>query len=101
MTIDIQYVKIATSESLTDYINEKLQPLFKKYDWLISAKVYIKKTNSHTDNVCLCEIELSAPGPRIFAQEVAKNYEVAVKETIKDLEHQLKKRKHTFAPHSS
>lgn len=99
MTIEIQYVKIAASDALSDYINEKLSSLSSKYDWIIKAQVYIKKTNDHTGNNCQCEIELSAPGPRIYASEVSANYEIAVKGTIKDLEQQLKKRKQVFSPH--
>jgi putative sigma-54 modulation protein len=42
---------------------------------------------------------LSLPGPRIFATSNERNYELAVKETISDLEKQLKKRKETFKTH--
>lgn len=101
MTIDIQFVKMPASEALTTYINDKLLPLERKYDWLIRAQVYIKKTNSHTKNNCQVEVELSAPGSRIFASAISHNYEIAVKETIKELEHQLKKRKHILTPHAS
>ena len=43
MTIEIQFVKIATSETLKQYIEDKIKPLFKKYPWLIKAQVFIKK----------------------------------------------------------
>ena len=38
-------------------------------------------------------MELSLPGPKIFASSTEKNFELAVKQTISDLEKQLKKRK--------
>ncbi|GGG29413.1 hypothetical protein GCM10011344_32860 [Dokdonia pacifica] len=99
MTIEIQFVKIATSETLTQYIEDKTDVLFKKYPWLIKAQVFIKKTNDHTGNHCMCEIEISAPGPRLYASSVEKNFEMAVKETLSDIEKQLKKRKQIFTAH--
>jgi len=44
-------------------------------------------------------MEVSAPGPRIFATSNEETYENAVKKTIKDLEKQLKKRKQNFTKH--
>jgi putative sigma-54 modulation protein len=44
-------------------------------------------------------MELSLPGPKIFATYTEKNFEMAVKETINDLDIQLKKRKKTFSAH--
>lgn len=99
MTIEIQFVKIATSESLKHYIEDKIKPLFKKYPWLIKTQVFIKKTNDHTNNDCICEIEVSVPGPRLYASSTEKNFEIAVKETLSDIEKQLKKRKETMFSH--
>ena len=99
MTIEIQFVKIATSETLKQYIKDKIKPLFKKYPWLIKAQVFIKKTNDHTGNNCMCEVEMSAPGPRLYASSIEKNFEMSVKETLSDIETQLKKRKQLFTTH--
>ncbi|KAA1243319.1 ribosome-associated translation inhibitor RaiA [Aquimarina sp. RZ0] len=91
--IQIQFVKIAVSESLTDYITNKLDVLFRKYPQLIKAQVYIKKETENRDKECVCEIELSLPGPRLFASSKEYNFEVSVKHTISELEHQLQKGK--------
>ena len=99
MTISIQFVKMPESETMTEYATERLNKLAKKYDWLINARVFFKidKDPSGIDKVC--EVELSAPGPRIFATSKEKNFEMAVKETISDLEKQLKKRKSIIKPY--
>lgn len=89
--IQIQFVKIAVSETLTQYINNKLETIFNKYPRLIKAQVYIKKEAKNIDKECVCEIELSLPGPRLFASSKEYNYEIAIKNTISELEHQLKK----------
>ncbi|WP_055442310.1 ribosome hibernation-promoting factor, HPF/YfiA family [Lacinutrix himadriensis] len=99
MTINIQYVHMATSEAMNDYVTEKLSVLAKKYEWIINAEVHFEVENNAKTNGKICKIELSAPGPRIFAMSDESNYEDAVKNTIKDLEKQLKKRKETFSTH--
>lgn len=99
MTITIQYVKMPTSESMSEYVTRRLEKLGKKYQWIISANVLFKLENDPTGQRDICDIELSAPGPRIFATSKEKNYEMAVKKTISDLEKQLKKRKATFTTH--
>lgn len=92
MTINIQFVKIPTSEALSAYTTDKLQKMAKKYSWLISADVFFKLEGDHTGKK-ICDMELSLPGPKIFASSKEDNFELAVKETISDLDRQLRKRK--------
>lgn len=99
MTINIQYVKMLTSESMTEIVTKKLNKLGEKYDWIINANVFFKLENDPTGNGNICEIELSLPGPKIFASSSEKNFELAAKNTISDLIKQLKKRKATFNPY--
>lgn len=97
----IQFVQMAHSESMEKYTEQKLEKLFQKYDWIIKADVFFKKENDSNDKGKICTIELSVPGPKIFAISNETNYELAVKETLKDLEVQLKKRKASLKPHLS
>ena len=99
MTINIQYVHMATSETMDSYVNKKLGNLGKKYDWIINAEVHFEVQHDPKGKGKICKMELSVPGPRIFATSNEENYENAVKKTIKDLEKQLKKRKETFNHH--
>ncbi len=99
MTISIQYVKMPESETMSAYTISRLEKLAKKYNWIINAIVFFKVDKDPAKRSKICEIELSAPGPRIFASSKEKNFELAVKETISDLEKQLKKRKSLFTQH--
>jgi ribosomal subunit interface protein len=96
MTINIQYVHMATSETMNTYVTEKLENLGKKYEWIIGAEVHFEVLPDPKGKGKICNIELSLPGPRIFATSDEKNYELAAKNTISDLEKQLKKRKDVF-----
>lgn len=96
MLINIQFVKIKSSDALTFFVNQHLDKLAGKYDWLIKAEVFFKIENDPSGKNKICEIELSAPGPRIFAASREDNFELAVKKTIAELEQQLKKRKAVF-----
>ncbi len=96
MTINIQYVHLDVSETLNQYLEGKLKRLGKKFPWVIGAEVHFKSDQKDILKGKICNIELSLPGPRIFATSNEKNYEMAIKNTIKDLEVQLKKRKQIF-----
>jgi len=99
MTINIQYLHMATSEAMNTYVKDKLGSLSNKYDWVISAEVHFENEHDPKGKGKICKMELSLPGPRVFATSNEENYENAVKHTIKDLEKQLKKRKEIFQAH--
>ncbi len=96
MTVNFQYVDIDASDWLSNHATEKLNKLANKYEFLINAEVFFKEDKNQPVDSKICNIQLSLPGPRIFATSNEKNYEMAVKETISDLEKQLKKRKETY-----
>ena len=99
MTINIQYVRMATSETMDAYVTKKLENLGKKYEWVIGAEVHFEVEHNDKEKGKICKMELSAPGPRIFASANEDNYEDALKRAIKDLEKQLQKRKQIFKTH--
>lgn len=99
MKINIQFVQMPTSETLSQIITKKLDKLHHKFNWILKAEVFLKLENTTSGKNQICEIELSAPGPRLFATSKADNFEKALASTIKELEHQLNKRKHTLANH--
>lgn len=88
-----------TSETMEAFALKKLNKLAKRYDWIIKAQVSYKLENDPRNKGRICEIELSVPGPRIFASSTAENFEIATDETLSDLEKQLRKRKATMRPH--
>ena len=58
-----------------------------------------KTENDKTGEGKICEIELSAPGPRIFAKSNTDDFEKSMSKTIDDLKRQLEKRQATFSTH--
>ena len=99
MTVNFEYVGVDVSETLSAFTEDKLEKLFNRYEFLINATVRFKQEENQHDAGKICTIELSLPGPRIFATSNEETYENAVKKTIKDLEKQLKKRKENFTKH--
>ena len=96
MTVNFQYVDTDISETLSDFTTEKLNKLSNKYEFVISAQVYFKHDDKNHNAGKICNIELSLPGPRIFARSNERTYEMAVNETIRDLKKQLNKRKEVY-----
>lgn len=99
MTVNFEYVDVDVSETLSAFTEEKLKKLFDRYEFLISATVYFKLDENKHETGKICNIELSLPGPRIYASSSEQNFEVAVRETINDLERQIKKRKEVYKTH--
>lgn len=90
----IQFVNTDTRKELHDHTLDKLDRLAERYDWIIRGDVFFKEekdTNRGLGNIC--EIRLSVPGPRIYAEANETNFEAALSETLRELEVQLKKHK--------
>lgn len=93
MTLNIQYVKMPFSESMTEYMITKLNKLSERYQWIVDATVFFKHENDPAGNGEICEILINMPGPNIFASSRDTNFELAAKETTLEIEKQLQKRK--------
>lgn len=93
MEINIQFVKMPTSEHMEAFAIKKLKKMAKKYDWLIKAEVFYKLEKYPKGKGKICDIQLSLPGPLIYASSNEEGFEFATDQTISDLEKQLKKRK--------
>ena len=94
MDIIYEYDGLTASQTLESFAEEKLNKLHQKFDDIIRADVFLKQENTSSDETgMICNIRLSLPGPRIFAEASNKNFEESVIESVSDLERQLKKRK--------
>ena len=95
-----EYHGVTASESLEMFTEDKLDNLFKKYDFVIRADVFFKTENTSANNTGMkCGIRLSAPGPRLFAESSHNTFLAAVSDTIDQLSVQLKKRKELMKSH--
>lgn len=94
MDIIYEYDGVTASERLELFAKEKLDKLHAKFDDVIRADVFFKdeNTSSHETGK-ICNIRLSLPGPRIFAEANNENFEESVSESVRELERQLRKRK--------
>jgi putative sigma-54 modulation protein len=94
MDIIYEYDGVTASSRLESYAAEKLNKLHHKFDDIIRADVFLKQENTSSDETgMICNIRLSLPGPRIFAEASNENFEESVNESVRELERQLKKRK--------
>lgn len=100
MKVNIQFVNMPTSESMETYTLNKLNKMVKKYEWIINSEVFFKREKDPKGNGRICEIELSVPGPKIFASSNESNYELAVKNTLSDLQKQLERKKGVMKPYN-
>ncbi len=100
MQIIFEYHDVNTSNDLESFVTEKLNTLKEKYDFVHRADVFFKKENTSSDETGLiCNIRLSMPGPRLFAEATHDNFHSSISESINDLERQLRKRKEKMQDH--
>ncbi|TLP81721.1 HPF/RaiA family ribosome-associated protein [Maribacter sp. ACAM166] len=99
MKVNIQFVQTAQRKWAEELVDQKLDDLGQKYDWIIGADVFFKEEKDTDGKGKICDIRLSLPGPRIFASSDEESFEASVAETIRDLEVQLKKRKAQMSTH--
>lgn len=94
MQIIYEYHDIAQSDRLEQVAKEKLYNLEKKYDMIIRADVFFKEENTSSNETGkICNIRLSLPGPRLFAEASHEDFVSSIAESVNDLERQLRKRK--------
>ncbi|MBJ2174343.1 ribosome-associated translation inhibitor RaiA [Aureibaculum sp. A20] len=94
MQIIFEYHDVNSSTNLESFVTEKLNNLEEKYDFVIRADVFFKKENTSSDETgFICNIRLSLPGPRLFAEATHDNFQSSIAESINDLQRQLRKRK--------
>ncbi|MDW5288300.1 ribosome hibernation-promoting factor, HPF/YfiA family [Formosa sp. PL04] len=94
MQIIFEYHDVTASDALEEVTKEKLEKLGTKFSMVIRADVFFKTENTTSDETGkICNIRLSLPGPRLFAESSHDNFTDSVSESINDLERQLRKRK--------
>lgn len=94
MTINFEYHDVQASERLEAFATEKLEHLFNKYSMILRADVFFKTENTSSNETgMICNIRLSVPGPRLFAEASHDDFIKSISESTKDLDKQLEKKK--------
>lgn len=100
MDIIFEYHNVTQSDRLESLAKEKLTALKVKYDMVHRADVFFKEENTSSDETgMICNIRLSLPGPRLFAEASHANFVSSISESVSDLETQLRKRKDKMSRH--
>ncbi|MDX6745980.1 ribosome-associated translation inhibitor RaiA [Polaribacter sp. PL03] len=100
MNINFEYHNVNASKRLEEFAKEKLESLYTKFQIIIRADVFFKTENTSSDETgMICNIRLSVPGPRLFAEASNSNFKTSITESINDLEKQLTKKKGKLANH--
>lgn len=100
MDINFEYHDVKASARLEILAGEKLNKLLDKFDFIVRADVFFKTENtSDHDKGKICNIRLSLPGPRLFAEANHGSFEAAIAESCSDLDIQLRKRKAKMKPY--
>lgn len=93
MKPQIQFVHTDNSDQLQELVQERLNRLKRKYDWIINAKVILKEEYNGPGREKSCAIELSVPGENVFQEAQQDTFERAIAESFDNLQRLLQKHK--------
>jgi ribosomal subunit interface protein len=99
MNINFEYHDVSKSEALESFVQEKIDKVAEKYEFLVRGDVFFKIENNLDINNKKTGIRLSAPGPRLFAESSAENFKKSFSEALNQVESQLRKRKDKMSTH--
>ena len=94
MDIQIQTIHFDADEKLLDFTKKKIGKLTQYFDHIVSADVYFKLENNHTDvKDKIVELKLNIPGNTLYISETHKTFEEGVDQAVEGMSRQLKKYK--------
>lgn len=100
MDILFQYHDVKASPRLEELAEKKINKLLDKYDFIVRADVFFKSEHDSDHNKGkICNIRLSVPGPRLFAEASHDSFEASIAEAVDDLGRQLAKKKEKMRAH--
>lgn len=100
MNVNFEYHNVSASDRLEILAGQKLLKLEQKYDFIVSADVYFKKENkSGNDDGKICKVRISTPGPTLFAEDSAREFEMSIAGVMDNLKKQLQRRKDKMQAH--
>lgn len=99
MKTDIRYIDAVQNDSLEQQLQEKLDGLERKYDWIIDAQIFFKTEKHPNEENYVCEIKLTVPGTQIYASANEVNLNKAVNTSTQQLSVQLEKLKSKLVSH--
>ena len=93
MNIILQTIHFKASEQLQQFVNKKMQRIYRLTDAIEAAHVTLYEgANGSADNQ-FCEIKLAVPGNDIFVKKNAETYEKAILQSVEATQNIIRRRK--------
>ena len=100
MEVIFEYHDVTASDELEAFAKAELKKLGDKYQFVHRADVFFKLENTSSDQTGkISGVRVSMPGPRLFAEHSSEDFYPSLKEAIKEVEKQLRKRKEKMQSH--
>jgi len=99
MEAHIQFVQTSPNDKLEQIVRDRLEKLASKYEWIIRAKVILKREKNPMGRTRSCAIELSIPGENVHQTSRAISFEMAITGAFRKLHRLLRKRKERMYQH--
>jgi putative sigma-54 modulation protein len=92
MKLEMNYVDNDRSDTLSAFIQKRLDKLETFYDGIIDGEVYIKSEKAAEPKKSkIVEVRLNVPGSSLFASGADETFEAATDDAVEALRRQIKK----------
>lgn len=99
MKLQINSVHFDADQSLTDFVQQKINKLDTYFDRIVEGEVFLKHDNNNPVTNKIVEVKLFVPGSTLFSKEEATTFEIATDRVLDSMSKQLKKYKDKLAAH--
>ena len=99
MKVNLQSINFNIDQSLSDFVDVKLDNLDKYYDNIIEAFVYLKVQNTSEKENKIAEFKLLIPGGELIVKKQCKTFEEGIDLALVSLKRQLQRKKEKQRAH--
>ena len=93
MKTQIQSIHFDADKKLQDFIENKMDKLYKIYDRIENCDIILKLDKNDQNKNMIVEISMSIPGNRLFVKDQSESFEMAFEKAIEQIKKQLLKHK--------
>ena len=100
MEVIFEYHDVSASAELEAFAKAELKKLGDKYQFAHRADVFFKTENTSSDETGkIAGVQISMPGPRLFAEHSSDDFYPSLKEAINEVDRQLRRKKEKMQSH--
>lgn len=93
MKTTIQFIDCQPAITVRRHLEDKLEKLESRYDWILEGKVCLRRNKNNTKKNKVTEISILIPGHTFYAEVAEENFRLSCDKALAAIHQQLEKHK--------